>query len=220
MKYLNRNIEDLKNLFLNIASKNEHGDNLHKFKKKEVIFAQEELASSFIFIVSGKVSIVREHDDSDFVVSTLGSGAVVGEMGLFVSEKTRTTSIIVNEDVVGIVVDYDTFMSYIEKDSRPLLYLTSVMAERLYLTTKSADSVATMNVRDRLINLLSSMCENPLSKTNEDGSCTFKMSRKEMSSRIGCSRELAGKTLKQLRQEGKVFDAGMKITVFKNISEG
>jgi CRP/FNR family cyclic AMP-dependent transcriptional regulator len=117
-----------------------------------------------------------------------------------------------------LLVKYNDFMRYIDGDYRPLYYLTQVMAERLHSTTRHADSVATMNVKDRLKNLLSEIYAEKTSSVNKADSVTFKMSRKEMSLRIGCSRELAGKFLKELKDEGLVEYAGMKITVFSGIA--
>lgn len=207
-------LDEMKLLFSSIAKINKKGSVIHKFKRKEVIFQQGDIADSFLFLISGKVNVVRHYSDTEkFIVASFGKESVLGEMGLFVGDKMRTTSIEVAEDVEVFVITYENFMNYIQSDYRPLFFLTTIMAERLHTTTRHAETVATMNMKDRLVKLLIDLFNSPLGMRNDDGSVSVKMSRKEMASRIGCSRELAGKHLKELMEEGVVDNAGMNICI-------
>ncbi len=211
------NIE-LKQFFEEICTKSDDGQLSHLVKKKGVVYHQGDESSSFAFILEGKLNIIMHHDDGDFVVTSMGHGEVVGEMGLFLPTKTRTTSVIADEDTKILVVEYSEFLSALDNNYLPLFQMTKTMATRLSATTRHADTIATKGVKERLAALLAEMTKSPLSK-DEDGFSVFKMSRKEMSSRIGCSRELAGKYLSQLEDEGRIKCTGMTIKVGDKIWE-
>lgn len=183
------------------------------FKKKGVIYEQDQSASSFIFILSGKVNIVKRHHQGDFIVASIGKNEIVGEMGLFSEQKLRTTTLIADEPVRAYVISYLAFMDYIKQDYTPLFYITQVIADRLNSTTRYADAVATLNVKDRIVNLFVESFNDPFSRSQMDGSVVFKMSRKEISSRVGCSRELAGRCLKELKEQGLIDYSGMEMHI-------
>jgi len=194
-----------------------NGKSYHVFKNKDVIYAENDDADTFAYILSGKVSIVNRHSENDFVVASVGEGDVLGEMGLFMPIKTRTSSAIAVEDTKVIIIPYDAFLIALDDNYLPLLHMAKVMAKRLSVTTKRADSIATRNVKGRLIDLLSEMLDSELVQEKSDEGVTFKMSRKEMSLIIGCSRELAGRYLSELKEQGVLDYSGMKITVFNSI---
>ena len=61
------------------------------FKAGEVLFRKEELADSIVYIANGEVR-VEGHG------RTLGSGSLIGEIGLFSPEKRRTQTVVCETD--------------------------------------------------------------------------------------------------------------------------
>lgn len=208
---------ELKDFLESICEMNSNGSNLHTFKRRESVFQQGDNATSFAYIVSGKLSVINHHAGNSFVITSVSEGEIVGEMGLFLPEKVRTTSVVAAEVTNVLMIDYKKFMDSLSYNHMPLLHMTKLMAARLQATTKHADSIATRGVRDRLVDLLTSVMGSSIATSNDDGSFTLKMSRKEMSLRIGCSRELAGKYLKELEGMGYLRCSGMTVVILPSI---
>lgn len=61
------------------------------FKAGEVLFHKGDLANEVVYIASGQLKL-QEHDQ------VLGSGELIGEIGLFSPEKRRTQSIVCETD--------------------------------------------------------------------------------------------------------------------------
>lgn len=217
MKHGIYSISDLQKYFEDICEPNAKGKRHHRLKRKDVLFEQGQVATAFAFVLSGKLNVIKRHEESDFIITSIGAGEIVGEMGLFLSEKTRTSSVVADENTKVLMINYDAFMESLATNYLPLLHMTKIMAARLHSTTKHADSIATKGMKDRLIDLLLNMEESSMIAMNSDGSYTFKMSRKEMALRIGCSRELAGRYLSELRDSGYLKLSGMTITVMPKI---
>jgi len=189
----------------------------YKFKKGDIIFKQDEMADRFIILVSGKLNVIRRGVNTSYLVASFEDAAILGEMGLFLDEHKRTGDVEAGSDVEVCVVKYKDFLSYLSIDHRPLLLITKIMTQRLYETTKHAEVVATLSVKERLKHLMASLrSKQDLSRKSD---VSIKMSRKEMASRIGCSRELAGRHLAELEVEGYLASVGMKISLLPKLDE-
>ena len=69
-----------------------------------------------------------------------------------------------------------------------------------------------VDARGRITNALLELCEQPAAMTHPDG-MQIKVSRQELARIAGCSREVAGRMLKQLEQDGLVEVSGHTIVV-------
>jgi CRP/FNR family cyclic AMP-dependent transcriptional regulator len=69
-----------------------------------------------------------------------------------------------------------------------------------------------MDVTGRIARTLIELCENVEAMTHPDG-IQINISRIELSSIVGCSREFTGKVLKKLENDGMISVQGMNIVV-------
>ncbi|MCB1611298.1 MAG: helix-turn-helix domain-containing protein, partial [Xanthomonadales bacterium] len=58
------------------------------------------------------------------------------------------------------------------------------------------------------------LCEEPDAMSHPQGT-QIRISRQEISRIVGCSREMVGRVLKQLEEEGKISVTGKTIVVFQ-----
>lgn len=98
------------------------------------IYLQDELAHSFYIIISGEVDVVREQDDHEIHVATLGSGEYFGEMALL-QEGRHTASVKARTPVDVMVMTGADFTALAASSSRFSELLHSVMRQRLAGTT-------------------------------------------------------------------------------------
>ncbi len=190
-----------------------------KFSKAESIFVKDDLADSFYIVMDGIIDVYTDSpnpkskkDENLFKIATLKQGDVLGEMALFLNEPKRTVSAVSKSASTLLKITYDDFKLYSQKDQQPLMYLSKLMAERLQRTTMRAENIVINNVFDRVKYLLIELSQDEV-VGNGDTSITLKISKKEISQMIGCSREMAGKAITKLKDDGFLTSQGQFITI-------
>jgi hypothetical protein len=81
------------------------------------------------------------------------------------------------------------------------------MASRLRKTTFKLKNLAFVDVSGRIAHTLMDLCKQPDAMTHPDG-MQIKVTRQELGKIAGCSREMAGRVLKSLEEEGLVSGLG------------
>jgi CRP-like cAMP-binding protein len=113
------------------------------FNAGDELMRQGAEADSMYVILSGKVSVVREHPDlsSPIVLAFLGPGEIVGEMGLLDGE-ARSATVDAVEDTITMEVSKEALTRSVL--AHPDLYgaLVKVLSRRLRDTNDLAASIA------------------------------------------------------------------------------
>jgi CRP/FNR family cyclic AMP-dependent transcriptional regulator len=86
------------------------------------------------------------------------------------------------------------------------------MATRLRKTTFKLKNLAFVDVSGRIAHTLMDLCKQPDAMTHPDG-MQIKVTRQELGKIAGCSREMAGRVLKTLEEEGLVQVSGKTVVV-------
>ena len=90
--------------------------------------------------------------------------------------------------------------------------LASQMARRLRNTTQKVRDLAFLDVTGRIARTLLDLSKQPDAMTHPDGT-QIKVTRQELARIVGCTREVAGKVLKNLEQ-GLISAKGQTIVIF------
>jgi len=90
--------------------------------------------------------------------------------------------------------------------------LATQLATRLDRTNRKLGDLAFVDVTGRVAHAIMDLCNEPDAMTHPDG-MQIKVSRQELSRLVGCSREMAGRALKSLEQEGLVAVFGKTMVV-------
>ena len=91
--------------------------------------------------------------------------------------------------------------------------LATQLATRLDRTNRKLGDLAFVDVTGRVAHAIMDLCREPDAMTHPDG-MQIKVSRQELSRLVGCSREMAGRVLKVLEDQGLVRASGKTIVVF------
>ena len=186
------------------------------YKAKSVVLKQGELSDSLYLILDGSVSVMVEDEselDHMLVVSYLNPGDFVGEMGLFYDEpQVRSAMVIAKTDCEVAEISYQRFHQIRDKFPDILYAITRQMGNRLRLTTRKLSDLAFVDVSGRIAHTLLDLCREPDAMTHPDG-MQIKVTRQELGKIVGCSREMAGRALKSLEQEGLVAVFGKTMVV-------
>ena len=179
-----------------------------------LFFAGEE-AKGLFCIVSGSVSVVAEDEDRLITFDYIGAGEFVGEGGLFSEEATRRRSATVRArtPTSAVYVTYEQVMKIAELNPRLLLHIGSHTAKRLAKTSRRLKDMMNLDVKGRLHHVLLDLSQRPDAVTHPDG-MQIRITRSELGTIIGCSREMAGRALKVLAANGTLSAQGKTIVIY------
>jgi CRP/FNR family cyclic AMP-dependent transcriptional regulator len=187
---------------------------IRKFRARSVIVEAGEPSETFFFVIDGTLAIsIKSEENQDLILNYVNSGDFFGEMGLYKRvAKVRYATVQAKTECEIAEMSYEAFHG-LKDDFPDVLYrIGSQMAERLSQTTRKLHDLAFVDARGRITNALLDLCREPAALTHPDG-MQLKVSRQELARIAGCSREVAGRMLKKLEQEGLVEVSGHTIVV-------
>lgn len=186
------------------------------YRSKHVILEEGGDSDFLCLILEGSVSVmVQDENDPDhlMVVSYLNPGDFFGEMGLFgAAEEVRSAMVVAREQCEVAEISYERFHQLRSQFPDILFAIAKQMGIRLRQTTRKLKDLAFVDVSGRIAHTLLDLCKQPDAMTHPDG-MQIKITRQELGKIVGCSREMAGRVLKALEEEGLVSVAGKTMVV-------
>jgi CRP/FNR family cyclic AMP-dependent transcriptional regulator len=181
--------------------------------RSTLIYAGDQ-SDSLFFLVKGSVSVIIEDEDGrEMVMAYLNAGDFFGEMGLFDPEaKARTAWVKAKSDCEVAEISYTKFLELVKDDPSLLYAIFEQMSLRLRNTTRKAGDLAFLDVTGRVARTLLELSQEPDAMTHPDG-MQIKITRQEIGRIVGCSREMVGRVLKALEEQGLVDVAGKTMVV-------
>ena len=134
-------------------------------------------------------------------------------MGLFDSESGRSAWIKAKTECEVGEISYSKFKELAKEDADILFALSAQVAGRLRATTRKVGDLAFLDVTGRVARTLIDLCKQPEAMTHPDG-MQIKITRQEIGRIVGCSREMVGRVLKNLEEQGLVSVKGKTMVVF------
>jgi CRP/FNR family cyclic AMP-dependent transcriptional regulator len=164
--------------------------------------------------VKGSATVVIEDDEGrEMIVAYLNDGDFFGEMGLFNQEDTRSAWVRAKTECEIAEISYPKFQELTSEHPEFLFNLGEQMAKRLRNTTRKVGDLAFLDVTGRVARTLLDLCKQPDAMTHPDG-MQIKITRQEIGRIVGCSREMVGRVLKTLEEQGLVSVKGKTMVVF------
>jgi len=168
---------------------------------------------SLYFIVEGSVTVLIEDENgNEAVVAYLHEGEFIGEMGLFDAEATRSAFVRTRTECQIAEISYARFNRLCWQKPGILFAVSKQLAKRLQKTTRRLGDLVFLDVTGRVAAALLEMSREPDALTHPDG-IQVELSRQELGRLVGCSREMAGRVLKALEEQGLIQAQGKKIVV-------
>ena len=181
---------------------------------KTVVIHAGDLPDILYYIVEGSVEVMIEDEDgNEMVLSYLNQGQFFGEMGLFYEQPTRSAWVRTRSQCELAEMTYPRFRQIANESPGLLFELATQLASRLQRTNKKLGDLAFVDVTGRIAHAIMDLCNEPDAMTHPDG-MQIKVSRQELSRLVGCSREMAGRVLKVLEEQGLLTASGKTIVVY------
>ena len=185
-----------------------------KYPNKSVIIYAGDQPDVLYYIISGSVTVLMEDENGhEIVLAYINSGGFFGEMGLFGEHPNRSAWIRSRIECEVAEISYARFRALAREDPDILLELTAQLATRLRATSRKVSNLAFLDVTGRIAHTLLELCKEPDAMTHPDG-MQIKVTRQELGRIVGCSREMAGRVLKALGEQGHILAKGKTIVVF------
>jgi CRP-like cAMP-binding protein len=170
--------------------------------KDEVIFHQSDNSTDLYIIVKGnvKASLINIEGD-ELILATFSEGDHFGELSLF-DGKPRSATITTSEASVFGILTREKFLQAVRNDPMIAIDLISSLAHRMRMADEKIESLAFLDVSQRLVKLL---VDNAKGEKDCAGCYRVKkLTHREMAAHTGSSREAISKALKVLSFKGLI----------------
>ncbi|MDP2903431.1 MAG: cAMP-activated global transcriptional regulator CRP [Methylovulum sp.] len=191
------------------------------YPAKASIFRPGDHDDKLYFIIDGSVSVSAEDDDGkqELMLAYLNKNEFIGEVGVFNAIKeTRQVTVKTRCECHLAEIGYERFRQALKKElleyAPDLLYLIGYqLSSRLLITSRKFSDLAFMDVEGRIARILLDLCKEPDAITHPEG-MQLHISRQEIARLVGCSREMAGRVIKELENKKLIAAHGKTIVVF------
>lgn len=183
----------------------------HSFPPKHTILRSGEVPDALYLILEGSVSVMLEDENGhEIVLAYLGAGDFFGEMCLFPEQAFRTAIVATRGPTLVAQLGFDAFRNFAREQPNIMFTLAGQLAIRLRDTSRRLSDLAFLDVAGRTARALLDLADEPEAKVHPRGTLV-KVSRQEIARLVGCSREMAGRVLKRLEENGVLSSQGRNI---------
>ncbi|MBA1446196.1 MAG: cAMP-activated global transcriptional regulator CRP, partial [Gammaproteobacteria bacterium] len=177
-----------------------------RYPKNTEIIHIGDPADVLYYLIEGSVAVYIEDDDGKEIILTyLNKGEFIGEMGLFIPAPKRSVMVRTRTPCQIAEISYKRLEQLFDGDlqeyTKEILYaMGAQLTERLIQTSAKVGHLAFLDVTGRIARTLLDLCREPDAMTHPDG-MQIRITRQEIGRIVGCSREMAGRVLKNLEQQ-------------------
>jgi CRP/FNR family cyclic AMP-dependent transcriptional regulator len=184
------------------------------YPNRATIIYEGDTCDTLYYIVSGSVSVILEDDDGkEAVLAYLNPGDFFGEMGLFENTEDRSAWVRTRSESDIAEISYTNFNSYVRSHPEIVFTIGKQMANRLRNTTRRVGDLSFFDVTGRIARTLIELSKQPDAMTHPLG-MQIRITRQEIGRIVNCSREMAGRVLKNLEEQELISVSGKTIVVF------
>lgn len=189
-----------------------------RYAARKDVFRPGDPATTMYYVISGSLSVISEEADGrELVLSYINPGEFVGETGIFISAPQREVMLRTRTACELAEISHERLLELFngplqDETARMLFAIGSQITRRLMHTGRKASRLAFMDVTNRIANTLLELCEEPDAMSHPEGT-QIRVSRQELSRIVGCSREMAGRVIKQLEAQGMLRARGKTMVI-------
>ncbi len=187
------------------------------YDAKKVIIHEGDASNSLYYIIEGSVSVQAENESGDeIILAHLNQGDFFGEAGLFEFEdddSKRSAWVHARTDCIIAEISYQQFRTIVTEDPQVMFLLTGQLFARLRKTSMKVRDLIFLDVKGRIAHCLLELSSEPDAMTHPEG-MQIKVTRQDLAKMVGCSREMAGRVLKELEDDELISAHGKTVVIF------
>jgi CRP/FNR family cyclic AMP-dependent transcriptional regulator len=190
-----------------------------RYPSKTDVFRPGDQACTLFYVISGSLTInTEEPEGRELVLGYVNPGEFIGEMGLFFKVQRREVLLRTKGPCELAEIGYESlrqlFTHQLAQEGPKIMFaIDAQISKRLLETSRKASRLAHLDVANRILRTLHDLSREPDAIRHPDG-MQLKVSRQELARITGCSREMAGRVLKQLQQKNLLTARGKTIVLF------
>jgi len=169
-----------------------------RYRKGTLLISEGDRGDTLFIILSGRVKAFSiDARDREIIYAVHGPGEFFGEMSL--DGGPRSASVVTLEPTECVVLTRQTLREHIAANPEFAFELLDGVIRRARQATQSTRAMALSGVYPRMVGLLEA-----LSEPHADGTrhVRDRLTHRDIASRLGCSREMISRLLKDLEQGG------------------
>ncbi|MBI3055627.1 MAG: Crp/Fnr family transcriptional regulator [Betaproteobacteria bacterium] len=178
------------------------------FPKNGVVITEGEFTRSLYVILSGKVKVyLDDKNGKELVLDVKGPGEYFGEMVL--DEGPRSASVVTTEPCRFAVISTTEFKNLLLKHPQLALHVLENLIHMVRGLNEHVRSLALLDVYGRVARMLLDLA------VEQGGNHVIpeKLTQQEMASRVGASREMINRILRDLATGGYIRVEGKRIII-------
>jgi CRP/FNR family cyclic AMP-dependent transcriptional regulator len=185
------------------------------FPKGSILINEGDTSESLFIVLAGRVKVYASNAAGrEIVLSFFGPGEYVGEMSL--DGSPRSASVMTVEPTTCAVVTRASFREFVLAHPDFAMHLIGKLIQRVRRTTENVKSLALSDVYGRLVRLLSTLA------VEREGVMYVpeKLTQQDIAERVGASRDMISRLLKDLVGGGYLSIQERTITILKKPPAG
>jgi CRP/FNR family cyclic AMP-dependent transcriptional regulator len=185
---------------------------VRSYPRQAVLINEGEHGDSLFIVLAGKVKVYASNAaGKEVVIDFHGPGEYVGEMSL--DGAPRSASVITVDPTTCAIVSRDQFREFILAHPDFALHLIEKLIHRARLATENMKSLALTDVYGRLVRLLTALA------VDDNGRQTVpeKLTQQEIAERVGSSRDMISRLMKDLVAGGYLAVEDRTITLLRKL---
>lgn len=186
---------------------------IRSYRKNTVIINEGELGDSLFVLLQGRVKVYStDADGREIIFNTVEAGDYFAEMWL--DGGPRSASVMTVEPCICSVVDRAALREHLAEEPEFALELVTQVIRRARAATETARNMALLDVYGRVIVTL----ESQRGAASPDEPLTLtQITHQNIANRVGASREMVSRLLKDLEKGGYIELGVKRITLLKKL---
>lgn len=186
---------------------------VRSYRKQVVLISEGELGDSLYVVLQGGVKTYSmDEDGHEITYSTIAAGDYFGEMSL--DGGPRSASVITLEPTVCAVVSGEQVREHLHAEPEFAFEFITQVIHRARTATETARGMALLSVYGRLVAALETL------GGAVDGNTPVELrglTHQDIASRVGASREMVSRLLKDLEKGGYIMQGVKRITLLRKL---
>jgi CRP/FNR family cyclic AMP-dependent transcriptional regulator len=184
---------------------------IRRYRKGTVLIEEGDRGDTIYIILSGRLRAYATGDkEREITYGVYGPGDYLGEMSL--DGGVRSASVVTLEATQCAVVTRQTLRQHIAEDPEFAFELLAKVIRRARAATLGAKQLALNDVYGRLVGLLN---EQAVARPDGMRVIAERLTHRDMAHRLGCSREMVSRLVKDLETGGYVQASGTALLLVK-----
>ncbi|WP_022850512.1 Crp/Fnr family transcriptional regulator [Limisalsivibrio acetivorans] len=173
------------------------------YEKEETVLYKGDPGTDLCIVLNGSFrGVLIDEDGDEILLYRFRKYDFFGEFSL-IDQKERAGNIIADEDSILLKIGREPFFRMVHEEPKLAIAMMCVLTERLRKADELIESLAFLNVKDRIMKQLYEFALDSGEKAGQYYRIR-KFTHQEISSMIGASRESVTKCLKILNIEGMI----------------